>query len=122
MKEPTRYNAHKKLLDELFHTYVSKNGDYGNSATKVFQMFGFQTYAARIYEKAERIASLAQLPQGQQNVKSESIRDTLMDLANYCLMAVMDLCAMPDDEHVKQTELHEPRVVLNVPKNESEWT
>lgn len=82
-------SKHKWLCKELNSTYVSKNRDYGNSFTKTFDEFGYTMSAVRLQDKLERFKRL--ISSTTQEVKDESIRDTLMDLANYSLMTVMEL-------------------------------
>lgn len=51
--------------------------------------FGIISALTRMSDKWNRIKSLAQ---GAKNdVSDESLEDTLMDLANYCIMTVMEL-------------------------------
>ncbi len=78
-------------MDGLHDVYVKKNADYGNSATDTYKRFGMIAYVVRLYDKMNRIESLTK-SQGQGRlVLNESIEDTLLDMANYCIMAIMDL-------------------------------
>lgn len=45
----------------------------------------------RIADKFNRVKNLAKLPPDRQRVKSESITDTLLDMANYCIMTVIEI-------------------------------
>lgn len=87
--EDSNEAKHKKLCEELNSTYKAKNKDYGNSFTKTFDEFGYTMSAIRLQDKLERFKKL--ISSTTQEVKDESIRDTLMDLANYSLMTVMEL-------------------------------
>lgn len=80
---------HMSLLSMLHKTYRSKNADYGDSATKTFEEFGMMSYALRLTDKLNRFKQL--VSSGEQKVADESIFDTLLDLANYSLMAIIDL-------------------------------
>lgn len=47
--------------------------------------------AGNIADKFNRVKNLAKLPPDRQRVKSESITDTLLDMANYCIMTVIEI-------------------------------
>lgn len=76
------------ILDEMHDTYERKNHDYGNSFSKTFEEFGVVAAAVRMNDKMERIKSLLK---SEAQVKGESLRDTLMDLANYAVMTVVEI-------------------------------
>lgn len=82
---------HQEVLDELHEIFVAKNSDYGNSATHTFNAYGVLAYLVRMEDKMARLRSLVSKADDARRVRSESVEDTLMDLANYCVMAVMDL-------------------------------
>lgn len=79
---------HQKVMDEIHQSYLRKNADYGDSFHKSYERFGLISPVVRMSDKMGRLETLCtQVAQ----VKEESIRDTLMDLANYCIMTVMEL-------------------------------
>lgn len=80
---------HKLLCEELNRTYEAKNHDYGDSFHRSYIEDGLLMAKIRIGDKYSRFKSL--LENADQKVKDESIRDTLMDMANYCIMTVMEL-------------------------------
>ena len=82
-------DAFDKVTEEMHRTWKAKNADYGCSFDDGIDRFGLVSAAVRICDKANRFASLADGKEAL--VKGESIRDTLMDLANYCVMTVMRL-------------------------------
>lgn len=84
-----RYKKHKEICSQLNHTYIAKNKDYGNSFGEIFQELGIITAVARIGDKYNRIKTLVK--NGKANIKTESIKDTLLDMANYCIMSVLEL-------------------------------
>lgn len=79
----------ERVTEEMHRTWKAKNADYGCSFDDGIDRFGLVSAAVRICDKANRFASLADGKEAL--VKGESIRDTLMDLANYCVMTVMRL-------------------------------
>ena len=76
------------IINECIERYKKKNSDYGNSATKTYEQFGDISYATRINDKINRINSL--IITNKQEIKDESIDDTIMDLANYAILWLVD--------------------------------
>ena len=86
-----RVEKHMDLCKELNNTYECKNRDYGNSFSDTYQKLGIVSAVTRITDKYNRLVSLCMKPEAERKVKDESIRDTLMDMANYCMMTVLEL-------------------------------
>lgn len=86
MDNPT---LHEKILYELSETYISKNSDYGDSFGKSIREHGLIASVVRLEDKMNRITSLVK--SSDIKVKSESIEDTLLDMANYAIMTVMEI-------------------------------
>lgn len=83
---PDNANKFKEIVKGMLGTYVRKNHDYGNSFDKSLDKFGLVASVVRIGDKMNRIESLIQK---EAMVQDESIRDTLLDMANYAIMTVM---------------------------------
>ena len=81
---------HKKICDELTELYRKKNHDYGDSYHKSFKKWGWPMAAIRLEDKLNRFETLIE---HDGEVGDESIRDTLMDLANYAILTVLELDA-----------------------------
>lgn len=82
---------HREICELLNRTYEAKNRDYGNSYSKSFEEFGAIMCAIRLDDKLNRFKTLIK---GQTTPQvNESIEDTLLDLANYAIMAVMEFKA-----------------------------
>lgn len=80
-----------RIQVEMCDTFKSKNADYGNSFSQLYQEFGDNgiiTAAVQISHKYHRFMNLIK---GTPAKVNESLRDTLMDLANYCILTVMEL-------------------------------
>lgn len=76
------------ILSEMSDTHKAKNHDYGDSFTELYKECG-STYAyAHLKEKLSRIKTLRK---SRQQVKQESLRDSLMDLASYSVMWIVEL-------------------------------
>lgn len=78
------------IAGEMAELYEKKNADYGNSFSDTYQRLGMISAVTRIQDKCNRLCNLA-VHQGQQQVKDESIRDTLVDLANYAIMTLIEM-------------------------------
>lgn len=74
------------ITNSLTKIYQAKNQDYGNSFEKSLYKFGLVASIIRLSDKMNRIESLSQT---KAKVESESIEDTLLDLANYAIMTVI---------------------------------
>ena len=77
------------ITSELLDLYLKKNKDYGNAFGDTFKEFGLVSAVIRINDKVNRLKKLTST--GSQEVKDESIRDTLVDLSNYAIMTIMEL-------------------------------
>ena len=84
----TKYEKHLKICKELNEIYINKNHDYGDSFGDTFRKLGIISAVTRITDKTNRLQSLCKK---EQKVNDESIRDTLMDLANYAIMTIIEL-------------------------------
>lgn len=82
---------HEKLCKELNDLYAKKNRDYGNSFHDTYLEEGLAMSRIRLSDKLARFKKLSHLCDYEGAVEDESIRDTLIDLANYALMTVMEL-------------------------------
>lgn len=82
----TSAHQFKDITKGMIETYVRKNHDYGNSFDKSLDKFGLVASVVRIGDKMNRIESLVQK---KAMVQDESIRDTLLDMANYAIMTVI---------------------------------
>ena len=77
------------VLQELSGLYHRKNHDYGDSFKKSYEEFGLIAPVVRMSDKMERVKTLSKGEKAK--VTDEKIRDTLVDLANYAIMTVMEL-------------------------------
>ncbi len=80
------------ITGEMKDIYEIKNKNYGSSFSEQFKEYGLTSVCIRLDDKIRRLKSLnKQLQQGSVNVDDESVRDTLLDLANYSILAVIEL-------------------------------
>lgn len=79
----------RNIQDKLVNIYAKKNHDYGDSFNEGCNELGVGYAFSRIFDKTKRFQTLAK---GIMNnnlsieVQDETIEDTIMDLANYCMM------------------------------------
>lgn len=87
--EPDGVARHRKIVMGLNELYAKKNADYGDSFHETFKEEGMAMARIRLSDKLNRFKSLTR--GNSQQVNDESIRDTLLDLANYAIMTVIEL-------------------------------
>ena len=68
--------------------YVAKNSDYGNSVHDTYTKYGLTSFLVRLEDKLNRARTLSQK---KGLVSDEKMEDTLLDLANYAILAVIEL-------------------------------
>ena len=79
---------HSEITNELKEIYQSKNADYGDAFGETFQKLGIVSAVTRISDKTNRLMSLTQ---NDRQVEDETLEDTLMDLANYAIMTLIEM-------------------------------
>ena len=80
--------VHASVCAELTALYERKNHDYGDSFAKSFAEYGMAMPCIRLEDKLNRLKALTR--NGNQQVSDESVDDTLMDLANYAIMTLVE--------------------------------
>ena len=80
---------HLMLCNQLNALYEQKNKAYGDSFGETFNKLGIVSAITRISDKYNRLVNLATHP--DINKGDEAIEDTLLDMANYCIMTYMEL-------------------------------
>jgi hypothetical protein len=80
---------HKELIDYLHNLYIAKNNDYGNSVHETYEKYGLTSFLVRLEDKLNRARALNN--KKEQLVNDEKLEDTLLDLANYAILAVIEL-------------------------------
>ena len=91
-----RESIYKQLLDDMHDLYIRKNRDYGSSVTDTYEKFGLTSFLVRLSDKLNRVTNLT-LNNKDNLVKDEKIQDTLMDLANYSILALIEM-KMEEDQ------------------------
>lgn len=79
---------HKEICNYLNDLYAKKNHDYGDSVHDTFLKYGLTSFLVRMEDKLNRARTLSTK---DALVNDEKIRDTLLDLANYAIISVIEL-------------------------------
>ena len=103
----------RAIQDKLVNIYAKKNHDYGDSFNEGCNELGVGYAFSRIFDKTKRFQTLAK---GIMNnnlsieVQDETIEDTIMDLANYCMMylAWIDKHVHVGEAEAKQSDIQLP--------------
>lgn len=85
----SKVQFHKEICTEINELYAKKNHDYGDSFHQTFVEEGMAMARIRLGDKFNRFKTLSR--GNEQKVNDESIRDTLIDLANYAIMTVLEM-------------------------------
>ena len=83
-----REEIYKQITDDMFELWKRKNTDYGSSVTKTYEDFGLVAFLVRMQDKLNRLKTLTKQ---DALVHDEKIEDTLLDLANYAILALIEL-------------------------------
>lgn len=86
---------HEAICQQLNDLYRRKNADYGDSFGKSFAEYGMVMPCIRLDDKLNRLKSLT--CKGDAQVQDESVTDTLLDLANYAIMTVIEMQIAADN-------------------------
>lgn len=86
-KRMNKADEFKAITDKMLETFIAKNHDYGNSFDISLDKHGPIASIVRMEDKLNRFDTLSKKELAM--VKSESIEDTLLDLANYSIMTLL---------------------------------
>lgn len=106
MAQTSKVERHADICKEINELYARKNHDYGDSFHQTFLEEGLAMARIRLGDKLSRFNTLTK--SGDQQVNDESIRDTLIDLANYAIMTVMELDDQKGGEAQKSDSTKKP--------------
>jgi hypothetical protein len=68
--------------------YIAKNHDYGDSVHDTYMKYGITSFLVRLEDKLNRARTISFK---SQMVEDEKLKDTLLDMANYAILAVLEL-------------------------------
>ena len=85
----TKYKKDEYLiLKQLETLLIKKNKDYNSSFDRTVDEYGYVVIAIRLEDKINRLNNLIK---NNNEVKDESIEDTLLDIAGYCVLSLIYL-------------------------------
>lgn len=119
MTNQEKIEKFKKITTEMAELYAKKNSNYGDSFGKLCEDLGLIAGLVPLHNKLDRLTNL--IKGGENNF--ESIRDTLIDLANY---AIMNLIEFEDKETTNEATnytneegtISSSQTITSVPKPE----
>lgn len=82
-----KIEKHEEICNAIHEMYIKKNADYGDSVGELYNKLGDISFLTRISDKYNRLMNLM-IAGGGQNY--ESIEDTIQDLANYCIIWLLE--------------------------------
>lgn len=93
----TNAELFKKITEKMYEVYKAKNADYGDS----FNITRNEYPNAILIRLQDKFLRLKQLYRNnfKANVQNESVKDTLMDMANYC---ILELIAITEQENINK--------------------
>ena len=83
-----KIGTHSHILDEMHELYRKKNADYGDSFAQLRKRYP-NFVCMRLFDKLNRLDTLIQ-PEYEAQVTDEKLEDTLMDIANYAVMEILE--------------------------------
>ena len=78
-----------RITETMREVFRRKRNDYGQTSMELLERFGPMSLLVRIYDKFARLETL--LSGGEQRVLDENVDDTFLDLANYAIIAMIEL-------------------------------
>ncbi len=117
MNKPQLFEFHKKFCKDMLVLCQNKNADYTGASDDPF--FNFtrveatdicsteQGFLTRMTDKSSRLISFVK--QGVLKVKDESVRDTLLDMANYCILMAAYIESKKKPTKVKPKKSKKPK-------------
>ena len=86
------------VLERMGAIHQAKNADYGSSHNLAPALLGIPAHVGILVRMTDKLARACKLAQGQAaQVQDEALTDTLLDLANYAVLAILALEAPQGD-------------------------
>lgn len=83
-----KISIHDAICTKIHRLYEKKNADYGDSFSQLRKRYP-NFVCMRIFDKLNRLETIMQ-PDHELKVTDETIEDTLMDIANYAVMEIVE--------------------------------
>lgn len=85
---------HAQICEALTALYECKNRDYNDAFAKSYAKHGLAQTVMRLTDKLNRLDALTD---AKASVSDETVEDTLMDIANYSIMTLIE--RLKEDEN-----------------------
>lgn len=83
-----KVKIHEHYCNDMNRLYQRKNADYGDSYAQLRKRYP-NFICMRLFDKLNRLDRVIQ-PGYECRVSNETVEDTLMDIANYCIMELTE--------------------------------
>lgn len=97
---------HKQICAGLSNLYAVKNHDYGD-AFAIARKEQPATFLVHLFEKYNRLDTLSKTTDVQ--VSDETVEDTIRDIANYCIMELVERSFEADARNAAEKQLEEEK-------------
>ena len=81
----------RNITEKMRETFLKKNHDYVNSFNETWDEFGDKGIITALKQISHKYHRLMNIGLGTKPLVDESIDDTLLDMANYCILTIMEL-------------------------------
>lgn len=81
----------RDITEKMRETFLKKNHDYGNSFHETWDEFGDKGIITALTQISHKYHRLMNIGLGTKPLVDKSIDDTLLDMANYCILTIMEL-------------------------------
>lgn len=97
-----KIKKHEQMCNEIHEMYIKKNSDYGDSVGELYRRLGDISFLTRISDKYNRLMNLMTKENPEQHF--ESVQDTIQDMANYCIIWLMEMEVLQEDIEAALTQ------------------
>ena len=108
MKIQKEIKMFDELTKQMSSTFAAKRKDYGQTTSETYDKFGPVSMLVRMHDKMGRLDNL--LGKSMKNNVGEKVEDTLLDLANYALITILEIrkrevimCEKGNGQHEKSS-------------------
>lgn len=84
------YDVFRDLTSRMNDIFQAKRNDYGPSTEDTFKRYGAVSLLVRMRDKLNRLDNLL-VSKLRSSVNDERVEDTLLDLANYALITILEI-------------------------------
>lgn len=94
------HTTFETIFERMAAIHRAKNADYGASYNLAPSLLGIPAYVGLLVRMTDKLARACRLARGQTpQVEGEALEDSLLDLANYSVLAILALKEDKDKEY-----------------------